>query len=165
MSAEPEARIVEAAGAESIALMRALFLEYAESLDFALCFEGFEVELDGLPGEYAAPGGRLLLAMAGDDAAGCVGLCPLPAAGTCEIRRLYVRPAFRGHGLERVLADAAIAAARDMGYRRVQLHTLPETMAKAMEIYRRAGFTEIAPYQAVPVAGAVYFALDLRVAA
>ena len=103
--------------------------------------------------------------MAGDEAAGCVGLCPLPAEGACEIRRLYVRPAFRGRGLGRVLADAAIAAARDMGYQRIQLHTLPETMAKAMRIYRRAGFAEIAPYQDVPVAGAVYFALDLRAAA
>ena len=165
MSATPEARIVEAVGPEGIVLVRALFLEYAQSPVFALCFEGFGAELDGLPGEYATPRGRLLLAMAGDEAAGCVGLCPLPAAGACEIRRLYVRPAFRGRRLGRVLADAAIAAARDMGYQRIQLHTLPEAMAKAMEIYRRSGFTEIAPYQEVPVAGAVYFALDLSAAA
>jgi putative acetyltransferase len=165
MSVAPAIRVVEAVGLEGVALIRALFLEYARSLDFALCFQGFEAELDGLPGEYAAPRGRLLLAMAGDEAAGCVGLCPLPEAGVCEVRRLYVRPDFRGHWIANVLTDAAIAAARGMGCGRVYLHTLPETMGKAMAIYRRAGFTEIEPYLAVPVEGAVYFALDMRAAA
>lgn len=165
MSGGPKARIVEAAGPDGIALIRALFLEYAESLDFELCFQGFEAELDRLPGEYATPRGRLLLVMVGDKAAGCVGLCPLPEADACEVRRLYIRPAIRGCGLGRMLAGAVIAAARDIGYQRVYLHTLPGTMATAMDIYRRAGFTEIEPYPEVPVAGAVYFSLDLRAAA
>lgn len=103
--------------------------------------------------------------MAGDQAAGCVGLCSLTGADVCEVWRLYVRPDFCGRGIGRTLADAATAAARDMGHRRVYLHTLLETMARAMEIYSRAGFTEIGPYQETLIAGAVYFALDLHAAA
>ena len=132
--------------------VRALFVEYARGLGFSLCFQGFDEELATLPGMYAPPRGRLLL----EPGLGCVGLHPLD--GRCvELKRLYVRPAARGTGLGRRLAAAAIDAARDLGYERLRLDTVPATMGAAVALYRSLGFAEIAPYRHNPVPGALYF--------
>lgn len=140
--------------------VRALFSEYVRSVDAPECFVGFERELAGLPGPYAPPAGCLLLARRGDEAAGCVGLRGLEP-GTAEIKRLYVRPAYRGTGTGRRLAEAAIAAARAAGCRRVVLDTLP-FMRDAAALYRALGFRETAPYLAEPTPGSLCFALSLQ---
>ena len=124
--------------------VRDLFLEYGESLGFNTCFGGFEQELISLPGDYAPPGGCLLLAKENGEAAGCVGLRPLPDA-TCEMKRLFVRAGHRRTGLGRRLAEAAIERARAMGCRRVVLDTLPN-MLEARALYRSLGFNPCAPY-------------------
>lgn len=132
--------IEQAEGATDIAAARALFVEYAESLGFKLCFQGFDKELASLPGFYAPPRGRLLLARAAGDIIGCVGLRPLDDGG-CELRRLYVRPAGRGRGLGRLLTEAAIAEARAIGYARMTLETLP-AMTAARALYADLGFRD-----------------------
>lgn len=124
--------------------MRDLFLEYAGSLNFNLCFQDFESELEGLPGAYAPPAGTLLLARAAGEAAGCVGVRPLDA-GRCEMKRLYVRPQYRGMQLGRQLAERAIAFVRGAGYRSMVLDTLPQMVA-ATRLYRELGFVRCAPY-------------------
>jgi putative acetyltransferase len=140
--------------------VRALFLEYARSLGFSLCFQGFDEELSALPGMYAPPRGRLLLAIEEGAPAGCVGLHEWdgPAA---EMKRLYVRPAFRGRGLGRTLTEAALAEARALGYRSVRLDTIPSVMQSAIAVYRELGFREIPPYRENPIPGALYFELHL----
>jgi len=153
-------RLVHATSGEEIALARTLFLEYAASLDFSLCFQSFEEELAGLPGEYAAPRGRLLLAYAGSEPAGCVALRPLEE-GICEMKRLYVRPAARGLGIGRALAVAVIDEARRIGYRSMRLDTIGETMKDAVRLYRALGFREIPPYRPNPIEGALYMELTL----
>jgi putative acetyltransferase len=127
-----------------LAAVRDLFLEYAASLNFSLCFQDFETELEGLPGAYAPPQGTLLLAQSGGEFAGCVGVRPL-AAGRCEMKRLYVRGQYRGTGLGRRLAERAIAFARSAGYRSMLLDTLPQ-MEQATRLYRELGFVRCAPY-------------------
>jgi ribosomal protein S18 acetylase RimI-like enzyme len=144
---------------EEIPLVRALFQEYAEGLGIDLCFQGFEAELAGLPGAYAPPAGRLLLSVEGDEVVGCIALRPLDA-GTCEMKRLYVRPAHRGSGAGRRLAERVLAEAAGAGYRTIRLDTLP-VMARAIGLYRALGFTETAPYCHNPVPGALYFEKDL----
>jgi ribosomal protein S18 acetylase RimI-like enzyme len=126
--------------------VRALFRAYADRLPVDLAYQDFATELASLPGAYAPPSGALLLARAADGTAlGCVGLRAMTDAGCCEMKRLYVAPAARGLGLGRALMDAAVDAGRRLGYRELRLDTLP-TMTEAIAMYRRAGFTPIAPY-------------------
>lgn len=136
-----------------------LLREYAASLSFDLGFQDFERELAGLPGPYGPPGGGLLLAEADGHPAGCVAVRPFEAnAG--ELKRLYVRPSYRGLGIGRRLAEEAIRLAAELGYRHVRLDTTPE-MASAHELYRRLGFREIEPYRHNPVPGTRYLELEL----
>jgi putative acetyltransferase len=152
--------IREAETATDIAQVRELFLEYQSTLGVDLCFQGFAEELASLPGNYARPAGRLLLAYNGPAVLGVVALRPI--LGTdCEMKRLYVRSSGRGAGLGRLLTHALIKEARLAGYGRVLLDTLP-TMAEAQALYRTMGFVEIAAYCHNPVAGTRYMALDLR---
>ena len=149
---EPVIRL--AASAEDIEAVRAMLDEYARELAIDLSFQGFGAERDGLPGDYAPPGGCLLLADLAGAAVGCVALRPLDAP-TAEMKRLYVRPGARGTGLGRRLALAVLAEAERAGYARVRLDTLP-TMAAAIAMYRSLGFREIPPYRHNPVPGALF---------
>jgi ribosomal protein S18 acetylase RimI-like enzyme len=135
---------------------RALFREYQAWLGLDLCFQGFAAELAGLPGDYARPGGRLLVEAA---LQGCVALRPIDG-DLAELKRLYVRESARGRGLGRALAARALADARAIGYRAVRLDTLP-VMGAAIDLYRALGFVEIAAYRHNPIAGALYFELRL----
>jgi len=152
--------IDNAASPGDIEIARELFVEYARSLDFSLCFQGFDKELAGLPGDYAPPDGALLLAVADGEAVGIVALRPL-GSGACEMKRLYVRPKWRGHDIGARLAHAIIAAARKTGYRVMRLDTI-ESMTTAMALYRALGFREIqAYYSGNPLPAVRYFELDL----
>jgi carbonic anhydrase len=150
----------EAATPEQIALARTLFQEYGASLGFSLCFQNFDKELAGLPGDYAPPKGRLLIADLDSEPAGCVALHEFEP-GISEMKRLYVRPGFRGRRVGLALANAVIDAARGIGYERMRLDTVPSEMADAVKMYRRLGFREIAPYRANPQPGTLYMELDL----
>jgi ribosomal protein S18 acetylase RimI-like enzyme len=143
-----------------LARIRALFREYQAFLGVDLCFQGFEEELAGLPGRYAPPEGVLLLAMDGKETAGCVALRELEA-GVCEMKRLFVRPAYRGQGLGRRLAEEVIAAARRIGYRTMRLDTL-EQLHEAIDLYESLGFRRIPPYYANPLPGVIYWELRLK---
>lgn len=153
-------RILPARGPRDIDAARALFKEYAAGLGLELSFQDFEAELAALPGDYAPPRGALLLAHAGGDLAGCVALRPLAEPAVCEMKRLYVRPAWRGTGLGRRLAEAILAEGRRLGYVRMRLDTLP-TMASALGLYESLGFRDIPPYRHNPVAGARYLEATL----
>ena len=143
-----------------IAQARELFLEYEKSLGFSLCFQGFDEELAGLPGHYAPPDGRLLLAEYEGQLAGCAALHKL-GPGICEMKRLYLRPQFRGQGLGRALADRILSEARQIEYERIRLDTVEPVMKDAVAMYRRLGFKEIAAYRLNPVPGALYMELEL----
>jgi ribosomal protein S18 acetylase RimI-like enzyme len=149
-----------AASVSQIAGARELFLEYAQSLGFSLCFQNFDQELAELPGDYAPPEGCLLLAEYEIQLAGCVALHKLEP-GVCEMKRLYLRPQFRNQGLGRALAERIIREARQIGYHRMRLDTVEPVMRDAVAMYRKLGFKEIAPYRANPIAGAMYMELDL----
>jgi putative acetyltransferase len=152
--------LIQANSADEISRARELFEEYAASLGFSLCFQNFDREVAELPGKYLPPRGRLLLAVADDQTAGCVALRKI-GDGVCEMKRLYVRPGFRGTGLGRRLAESVIQAAREIGYERMRLDTLPGKMDRAIAMYRSLGFKEIQPYYDNPVAGAAFMELNL----
>ena len=153
-------RIVDGHGEEELPAVRRLFEEYAASLEVDLGFQDFDRELRELPGEYAPPAGRVLLALEEDEPAGCVALRPYEP-DVCEMKRLYVRPGFQGSGLGRRLAEAIVEAGRDAGYRIMRLDTLP-TMEAARGLYRSLGFEEIEAYRHNPVHGTTFFQLRLR---
>lgn len=151
--------IGEALDPAAIAHARILLQEYQEALGIDLGFQGFAAELDTLPGEYAPPRGRLLIAKDDDAVAGCVAMRPLTSE-TCEMKRLYVRPRFRTGGLGRQLAERVIAEARSAGYRRMYLDTLP-TMAGAQRLYENLGFKDVPAYRYNPIEGTRFLGLDL----
>jgi putative acetyltransferase len=156
----PGFALSQAESPAQIAQVRELFLEYAKSLGFSLCFQSFDQELAGLPGDYSPPDGRLLLAEYEGQLAGCVALHKI-SADICEMKRLYLRPAFRGKGLGRILAERILRDARELGYQRLRLDTVEPVMKDAVAMYRRLGFKEIEPYRANPMAGTLYMELDL----
>lgn len=159
MMGNPEFTLVEARAAADLDAIRRLMRAYEQWLAVDLCFQGFERELATLPGDYAPPSGRLYLALNRGAAAGCVALRRQDGE-SAEMKRLYVNDAFRGHGLGRLLARRAITAARDAGYSRVLLDTLPK-MAGALALYRSLGFVPVARYYANPLPDAIYLSLDL----
>jgi GNAT superfamily N-acetyltransferase len=161
MKAAPQAiQITQAVSPDDLTVVRELFLEYAASLGFSLCFQSFDQELASLPGKYAPPEGRLLLAREGDSVAGCVALRPLEP-GICEMKRLYVRPAFRGRGLGRLLAQRLIDDARSTGYTKLRLDTVEPVMKTAVALYYQLGFREIPPYGKHPIDGTLFMELQL----
>lgn len=152
--------IVSADSPDQIAQVRELFLEYAKSLSFNLCFQSFDQELAGLPGDYAPPEGRLLLAYWEGKLAGCVALHKINGAA-CEMKRLYLRPAFRGKGLGRSVVEHLIAEAHRIGYRQMRLDTVEADMRDAVALYQRMGFKDIAPYRPNPMSSVRYMELEL----
>lgn len=159
----PPITLLTPRGADDLVAVRELLKEYAASLDVDLCFQQFDAELDSLPGDYAPPRGALLLALVDGAAAGCCALRPIDNAdypNASEMKRLFVRKAFRGFGLGRQLAEAMLDAARQAGYACVLLDTLDE-MESARALYADLGFEEIPPYYHNPIAGAHYLKVDI----
>lgn len=152
----PEVHLAPAT-AEDLDTVRGLFREYEASLPFDLSFQNFEEELAGLPGRYAPPSGRMLLAKSDRAFVGCVALRQI-GEGVCEMKRLFVQPAFRGTGVGKDLAEAIVEEGRRIGYKRMRLDT---AMEPAKSLYRSLGFREIPPYQHVPVEGVVFMELEL----
>ncbi len=153
--------IIEATSENEIEEVRTLFLEYANWLDFSLCFQGFDEELAELPGKYSPPDGRLYLAVSGGKYAGCIGLRRFKD-GVCEMKRLYVRPEFRGLGIGNALIEKIIADAKAIGYEKMRLETIKERMGKAVEIYEERGFVKIEAYYDNPNPHTLYMELDLK---
>jgi putative acetyltransferase len=155
--------ILRAHGAEDLLAVRALFEDYQADLGVDLGFQGFAQELDAMPGEYAEPGGALLLALVDGAPAGCCALRPLPNTdhlNACEMKRLFVRRAFRGFGLGRQLVEHTMTLAHLAGYNTMLLDTLSD-MEAARALYQEAGFVEVAPYYHNPLPGAHYLKVDL----
>ncbi|MCW5734737.1 MAG: GNAT family N-acetyltransferase [Enhydrobacter sp.] len=146
--------------------IKALMREYAQSLGFSLAYQDFERELADFPGKYAPPGGALLLATLGGEPAGTVALRKLDE-GICEMKRLYVKPAFRGQrtadgrSIGRALAEDIVAVGRERGYRRLRLDTIGGKMVQALSLYRSMGFVDIPPYYASPIPDTAYMELVL----
>lgn len=153
-------KLRQAESDDDVRQARLLFEEYAAWLGFSLCFQNFDKELAKLPGAYAPPDGRLLLASENDQVAGCVALRKI-GDGTGEMKRLYVRPEFRGHGLGRALTETIIEAARELGYQRLRLDTLPGRMDQAIAMYRSLGFKDIERYYNNPYDAAAFMELTL----
>ena len=145
---------------EHLVIVRELFLEYATSLGFSLCFQDFDEELAELPGEYASPDGCLILAMEETNAVGCVALRKIDN-GICEMKRLYVKSSSRGEGVGRKLVKAIIEEAEKIGYTKMRLDTVP-AMKETIALYCSMGFYEIKPYRENPTVGALYMELDLK---
>ena len=159
----PDIRLVVADTPPLIDAARQIFREYASSLQIDLCFQNFEAELEGLPGEYGAPHGQLLLALVDGELAACGamrGLRGVDYANACEMKRLFVRPAFRCFGLGRALAQSLLDEARRAGYSAMLLDTLDD-MEAARGLYATLGFEEIPPYYFNPIPGAHYLKADL----
>jgi len=154
----PVKHIFQATTDEHVEHARALFKEYQVGLGISLCFQNFDHELNNLPGDYAPPDGRLLLAK-DDEITGCIAMRKV-GPGVCEMKRLFVRPAYRGTGLGCVLVNSIIDEARKLGYTHMRLDTLPGRMDKAIALYRSIGFVEIEPYY-TSVEGAKFMELDL----
>ena len=153
-------KLILATSESDIKEARTLLQEYAAWLGISLCFQNFDRELASLPGEYAPPDGRLLLAFEDEELAGCIALRKIRAT-TCEMKRLFLRPEFRGRGLGRVLVERIIEEARQIGYTQMCLDTLPGRMDQAIALYKSIGFKEIEPYYNNPVAGATFMELRL----
>lgn len=148
---------------QDLHMARALFEDYQADLGIDLCFQGFAEELDGLPGEYAEPAGALLLAFVDGAPAGCCALRPLINSdhmNACEMKRLFVRPAFRGFGLGRLLVEEILSLARLSGYSNMLLDTLSD-MEAARALYQEVGFVEVPPYYHNPLPGAHYLKVEL----
>ena len=158
-SSPPNVAVRKPRDAAEIGAAKALFLDYARSLNFSLCFQDFDAEMAGFPGKYAPPTGALLLAVVDGVPVGAVGLRDL-GGGVCEMKRLYVKPEFRALKLGRRLAEALVAEARALGYRAMRLDTLPD-MQSAQALYRSMGFRDIPPYYDNPIEGARYMEHDL----
>jgi putative acetyltransferase len=154
-----ETKIRQVSSVAEIATARALFEDYAAALEIDLGYQGFAEELASLPGAYAPPRGRLLIARVRDEAAGCVALRPL-GEDVCEMRRLYVRPTFRGSGIGKQLAEAIIAEARQIGYAIMRLDTVPKLEA-ATRLYESLGFVRRDSYYETPVGGTSFMELGL----
>jgi len=153
--------IYQASSDDDIQQARVLFQEYAAGLGISLCFQNFDRELEHLPGDYAPPTGRLLLATEHDQLAGCIAMRKL-GGHVCEMKRLFLRPAYRGGGRGRVLVQSIIDDARKLGYKQMRLDTLPGLMDKAIALYQSFGFVDIEPYCENPVEGAKFMELDLQ---
>lgn len=151
---------VKARTPDQMDLARQLFREYEAWLGISLCFQNFEAELKGLPGAYAEPHGRLLLAYHNGRLAGCIALRKIDDT-VCEMKRLFLRPQFRGQGLGRGLVNAIIDAAKEIGYERMRLDTIPPKMNDAIGLYRSFGFREIEAYYQNPVPGALFMEMNL----
>jgi ribosomal protein S18 acetylase RimI-like enzyme len=159
----PDIRLVEADTPALLAAAREILLEYRDSLDVDLCFQNFDHEVQHLPGAYAAPGGHLLLALVDGEVAGCGAVQPLPDCdypNACEMKRLYVRRAFRRFGLGRRIAQALMDEAAELGYSAMLLDTLDD-MEAARGLYASLGFEEVPPYYFNPVPGAHYLKADI----
>jgi ribosomal protein S18 acetylase RimI-like enzyme len=153
-------KIIQAVEAGQIEQTRVLFHEYQSWLGLSLCFQNFEAELAELPGRYAAPDGRLLLALSDEKPAGCIALRKLEE-NVCEMKRLYVRDEFRGQGIGVSLIEKLLEEARRIGYGKIRLDTLPTKMGKAVALYESYGFREIAPYYDNPFGETLYMEMDL----
>ena len=153
-------RLTQATTRNDLDQARELFKEYEASLGISLCFQNFGEELANLPGDYAPPRGRLLLAREFDQLVGCVAMRPVDET-TCEMKRLFLRPAYRSRGLGRVLVEAIIEEARKIGYTHMRLDTITDRMGRAVELYKSMGFVEIEPYYHSPVDTTKFMELDL----
>ena len=152
--------LIQAETSQQIHTARELFREYEAWVGISLCFQSFEFEVANLPGDYRMPSGRLLLASEEDQTAGCIALRKL-TDDTCEMKRLYLRPQYRGRGLGHAMVERIIVDGRFIGYRRMRLDTLPGRMDKAIALYEQFGFRDIPPYYDNPVAGARFMELIL----
>ncbi len=151
--------LIEAQSESHLREVRVLFVEYNEAVDEDLCFQNFDGEPASLPGDYVPPDGRLFLAVVDGKTAGCIALRRIEP-GICEMKRLFVRPGFRGLAIGKRLASAIIDAAREIGYTHMRLDTLP-SMTAAIRLYESLGFKEIGPYRNNPIEGARFMELDI----